>query len=146
MIKIADDVENMSSEEILNEINKIEQGQSPNYGFPRPIDKDTTLKLFRNLIESDDSKKVSYLDKIELIRTRGLLDIATYGEAEGLLKVSAYLETKAENIFATGMSKKGFFAQLIVTQIKKEQKIVPKTKEKKGWFSKKTEEPEEDVQ
>lgn len=137
-------IDDMSTEQILGEIAKLETEQSGSHGFPKPPDRDNVLKLFRDLIESDDSRKVSYLDNPELIKTRGYLDIALYGEAEGLKKVSAYIESRCENIFATGMSKKGFFAQLIVTQIKKEQKIVPKNPEKKGWlgFGKKNEQAE----
>ena len=47
---------------------------------------------------------------------------------------------KAEIITATSMSRKGFWPQLFVTQIKKEHKVTPK-ETKTGWFNKKP--PEE---
>ena len=49
---------------------------------------------------------------------------STWGdfEAEGLDKLGKYYRDKAEIVFASSMSRKGWFGQLIVTQIKKEQK------------------------
>lgn len=140
------DIDDMTDEEIVAEIQRLEKDSTASGDFPKSPEKDSTLKLFRDLIKDDDSKKVTHLDSAELIRTRGYLDIALYAETEGLLPVSAYLESKAENIFATGMSKKGFFAQLLVTQIKKEQKIPVKKPEKKGWlFNRKKEQESEEV-
>jgi len=40
------------------------------------------------------------------------------------------------------MSKKGFWSQLFVTQIRKEAKLKDKSTEKKKWFTKKPEEVE----
>jgi len=41
------------------------------------------------------------------------------------------------------MSKKGFFLQTVVTQIKAEKKLKDKSSEKKKWFGKSTEEEKE---
>lgn len=112
------------------------------YGSPKAPTKDNMLLLFRDLIKSQDSRKVSNLGKIELHNVRSYLNIALYADAEGLDLVSLYLQNKAENTLSTAMSKKGFFAQLIVTNIKKEQKLRTPELKKKGWFGKKTEEVE----
>lgn len=139
---------NMSNEQELQELAELEEElkklESTDYGSPRPAKKDSTLQLFRDLIKTNDSRKVSNLDKFELHKTRAYLDVALYAEAEGLDLVSAYLMSKGENIFSTGMSKKGFFAQLLVTQIKKEQKLKTPNPEKKGWFSSKPKEETEE--
>ena len=78
---------------------------------------------------------------IARLGVRLYLDLSNYAEVEGLDKVANYLRGKAGIITATSMSRKGFWPKLFVTQIKKEQKIVPK-EDKKGWFSKKTPEGE----
>jgi len=65
-------------------------------------------------------------------------EIALYAEAEGLDKVGRYLRNKGDIIPATSMSRKGFFIEAIITQIKKEKKIgEPKDKKGGWWFAKK---------
>ena len=75
------------------------------------------------IILSPDSTKVANLDKIELAMARTYFNMGNYAYSEGLDTVGDYLERKAQIINATSMSKKGFLAQLFVTQIKKEQKV-----------------------
>ena len=117
------DVENMSDDELMQQL----------YGSPSEPTKDSTLKLFRDILKSDDSKKIANLDKIDLRKVRSFIHLSNYADVEGLDDVSKYLAKKAETELATSMSHKGFFAQLLVTQIKKEQKIKDTPQEKKGW-------------
>ena len=108
--------------------------------------KDTVFKFFREILVSKDSTKVANLDNRELgqldLSVRSYLEIAKYLEAEGLDKVQKYMEDKAEIIARTSMSKKGFWSQLFVTQIKKEQKLKESEPKKKWLFSGKKEEEE----
>ena len=112
------------------------------YGYPKPPSKESIFKFFRHILDLEDSSKVGNLDKAELgmpnIPVRAWQEIANYAEAENLDIVTAYLRSKGEVTLSTSMAKKGFLAQLFVTQIKKEQKL-HKPKEKKGLFSKSSE-------
>lgn len=112
---------------------------SSDYGSPKQKNKDSTLKFFRELILSKDSRKFANLQKDEIGRValsvRSYLDIARYAEAEGLEEVSDYLKASAEDILATSLSFKGFLAKLFVTEIKKEQKVKEEPKKKIGIFS-----------
>ena len=75
------------------------------------------------------------------LSVRSYQEIALYAEAEQLDKVAKYFKDKAEIIARTSMSKKGFWSQLFVTQIKKEQKLKEGETQKKGFlFSKPKEE------
>jgi hypothetical protein len=138
---MSDDIEELKRLE--EELSKLESSSADSVS-PKTMDKDNLLKLFRDLISSDDSKKFANVDSSDIYDARSFIDVALYAEAEDLGIVSAYLETKAENIFATSLGKKGFFAQLLVTQIKKEQKMVTSPEKSKGWsFSKKKQEDTE---
>jgi hypothetical protein len=129
----------------LEELTKLDEKLSESdYGSPKQADKDSTLKFFRELIKSDDTRKFANLKDEELKYVRALLNIALYSEAEGLLEVSDYLVEKAETVLATSLGYKGFFAKLFVTQIKREQKTKEPTKEKRGLFGAKKEEDEND--
>lgn len=117
------------------------------YGSPSPEKKDNILKLFRDMISSEDSRKIANLSNVELgqpkLGVRHYLDIAAYAEAEGLDKVSDYLKAKAEIVLSTSMSKQGWFGNLVVTQIKKEQKVKEPKKEKRGIFGPKNTEDQD---
>ncbi len=97
------------------------------YGSPSPEKKDNILKLFRDMISSKDSSKIANLNAQELgqakLSVRHSQEIANYAESEGLDIVAKYLRGKAEITLATSMSKQGWFGNLVVTQIKKEQKL-----------------------
>ena len=86
----------------------------------------------------EDSSKVANLNNDELgkskLSTRAYLEIGDYARRENWDKVAKYLEMKAEITAKTSMGRKGFLAQLFVTQIKKEQKIKPSREPKKRWF------------
>ena len=138
------DEESMTEEEaeILQEQME-EQAQSPTdgYGYPKPPVKESVYKFFREILRLKDSSKVGNLSAAELgtpkISVRGLQEIAIDVEMGwGLDYCAEYLSARAESILATSDSKKGFLAQLFVTQIKKEQKIKMPSEQKGGWFSK----------
>lgn len=109
------------------------------YGFPEQEKKDSIFKFFREIWKSDDSRKIANLTDQELGKVRRgvrhYLDIADYAEVRKLPKVARYLQDKAETILATSMSRRGFFLQTTVTQIKKEQKLGAPLIQKKPWFS-----------
>jgi len=116
------------------------------YGSPEPEKKEGIFKFFREILRLPDTTRIGNLSNTELGATklgvRHYKELGLYAEAEGLDMVADYLNAKAEIITSTSMSRKGFWAKLFVTNIKKEQKIVPK-EDKKGWFAKKT--PSEDT-
>ena len=118
-------------------------GGEKGYGYPKPPSKESQFKFFKEIIDREDSSKVANLDTSELgnlkLSVRSLLDLANYMKAENLGVVEKYFKDKAEIILSTSDSKKGFLAQLFVTQIKKDQKM--KTPEvKRSFFGKKKEE------
>jgi len=129
-------------EKLEAELNKLDS-----YGSPEPEKKENIFKFFREILTQKDTTRIGNLNSAELgitrLGARHYLESALYAEAEGLDTVAAYLRNKSGIITSTSMSRKGFWPKLFVTQIKKEQKIVPK-EEKKGWFSKKT--PNEDME
>lgn len=129
-------------DEILNELSKIEEQQedhegTESYGSPSPEKKDSTLIFFRELIKSNDTKKFGNLKPEELHAVRTNIQIAHFAESQNLdSRFVNYFNMKAENTLATSLSKTGFFAQLFVTDIKKEQKIKPVSDyaKKRGWM------------
>ena len=130
-----EDPELKKLEEELKKLGKMDGSLS---SFPEPPSKDSIFKFFREILQSDDSRKTGNLLETELGRSklgvRHYLEIAAYADAEGLDLVSQYLVDKAEIILSTSMSRKGFLAKLFVTQIKQEKKDRP-AKVKKGWLS-----------
>lgn len=121
---------------------------SGDYGSPKPDKKDNIFRFFREVLKFPESWKVGNLLNSEIgqsrLTVRSYLEIARYAEQEGLDIVSQYFVDRADIVSSTSMGRKGFLAQLFVTQIKKEQKLKEPRKEKKGWF-KKSEEEEENV-
>ena len=93
------------------------------YGSPDPPKKEGIYKFFKEILSSKDSTKTANLSSTELgiakMGVRHSQEIANYAEAEGLPMVADYLRDKAEIILSTSMSKKGFWSQLLVTQIKR---------------------------
>lgn len=128
--------------ELEQELARLEGGGSETSYSPTPKKKDSTLVLFRELIQANTSTKFGNLGKDELGRprmnVRDQLDLAGYFDGEGLDKLGNYYRNKAEITFSSSMSKKGWFGNLIVTQIKKEQKVTkePSDQVKKNIFGK----------
>jgi hypothetical protein len=134
-------------EELKRLDEELKELESGSYGSPEPKLKDNIFRFFKEILFLKDTTRIGNLSGIELgatkLGTRHFKEIGLYAHLEGLDKVADYLYARSEILTSTSMSKKGFWPKLFVTQIKKEQKIVPK-EEKKGWFNKKTQEGAEE--
>jgi len=144
---------NLALENIDEEIAKVEQElkrldaeDSGGSIMPSSEKKDSTLMLFRELIVSPDSRKFANLNNDDLKYIRHILNVAAFFDSQNLKPYADYLKTKAENILSTSMSHKGWFGNLIVTQIKKETKVSGMPSEKKGWFFSKPQQGGQDGQ
>jgi len=126
-------------EKLEAELKRLDSGDGESNINPSPKNKDSTLMLFRELILSPDSRKFGNLNNEDLKYVRHLLHVANFFESQKLQAYADYLNRKAENILSTSMSHKGWFGNLIVTQIKKETKVSGTPIQKQGWFSKKSE-------
>lgn len=106
--------------------------------YPVPPSKDSIFKFFREILNKLDSSKVANLENKELgmlpHTVRRYIDLSNYASVEELDGLAAYMMAKAETISSTSMSKKGFFTELFVTQIKKDKKVQP-VERKQGFFS-----------
>jgi hypothetical protein len=134
-------LENIDEElaKLESELKRLDSEDGGNSMLPSPEKKDSTLMLFRELIISPDSRKFGNLNNDDLKYVRHILHVANFFESQNLKPYAAYMRTKAENILSTSMSHKGWFGNLIVTQIKKETKVSGTPIQKQGWFSKKPE-------
>jgi len=137
-----DDLRNMSEEELDQLDWMLSQQDAPTSATPSPERKDSQLQLFRDIIQTGDTKKLGNLSAKELgdlpHTVRTMLSVALYLESEGLIKEATYFRKKAEITFATSLSQKGTLLQAIITQIKKEIRgttsiIQPKKKLFSGW-------------
>ena len=109
-------------------------------GSPQPTLKDNIFKFFRTILTKKDPTRVGNLKDEELgkivVPIRTYLQMANYADSVKLNKnIVDYLNEQAYIIAGTSMSRKGFFAQLLVTQIKREQKIKDTIPKKQGFFS-----------
>jgi len=129
-------LENIDEEiaKLEQELKRLDAEDSGGSIMPSSEKKDSTLMLFRELIVSPDSRKFSNLNNEDLKYVRHILNIAAFFDSQNLRPYADYLKAKAENILSTSMSHKGWFGNLIVTQIKKETKVSGTPIEKKGWF------------
>ncbi len=127
--------------ELEEELKKLED-KDTSYGSPKAPEKDSQFKFFRDILRIKDTTRIGNLTAQELglskLGVRHYQELALYSEAEDLKDVSKYFMSRSQIITSTSMSKKGFWAQLFVTQIKSEKKSKP-IEVKKGWFAKKTE-------
>ena len=137
--------EEVSNEELAKleeELKKLED-KDTGYGSPSASQKDNLFKFFRHILITKDTTRIGNLTAQELgisnLSIRGWKRIAHYAKAENLEIIEDYFNEEAEIMTSTSMSKKGFWSQLFVTQIKAEKKI-KETKEKKSLFGKKPEE------
>ena len=132
-------------EKLEEELKKLED-KDTSYGSPKPSEKDSQFKFFRDILKIEDTTRVGNLTAQELgltkLGVRHYQEIAAYAGVEGLDIVQDYLMLKSQIISSTSMSKKGFWAELFVTMIKREKKDKPTEEKKKKWFTKKTEEGE----
>lgn len=136
MVKKADDDGLAELEAELKALEAL--GSDSSYGSPAQPDKESQYKFFREILNFVKSWKVGNLKDDEIGRTkltvRSYLELARYSNAEGLDLVQGYFLDKANIVAEPTMGRKGFFAQLIVTSIKKEDKGEEKPKPKKSWF------------
>lgn len=102
-------------------------------------ERDNQYRFFRDILKQKDNTKIANLTKMELgmlrMSVRSCLNISNLSNTLGLNEFTEYYKQKAEIILGSSMSRKGFWAQLFVTQIKKEQKILPQQPQKKGLFN-----------
>ncbi len=133
----------MDEEEVLreleSELEELEQEQgSKGYGSPTPEKKDNMFKFFREVLTLKESWKVANLKDEEIGRSelsiRASLDMASYLKEEGWDQVSDFFIRQAEIVAEPTMGRKGFMAQLFVTQIRKDQKLKEPQIKKKGLF------------
>ena len=117
-------------EELARLDEQIKTLDNADYGSPSPEKKENIFKFFREILTQKDTTRIGNLGNAELgqarLGVRHYLELGNYAEVEGLDVVAEYLRSKAGIITSTSMSKKGFWPKLFVTQIKKEQKEVPK--------------------
>ena len=128
--------------ELERELEELEassgESEKQSYGSPSPEKKDNMFKFFREVLNLKESWKVANLKDEEIgkskLGVRAYLELAAYAAAEDLDLVSAYFKDKADIVAAPTMGRKGFMAQLFVTQIRKEQKVKSPEQKKKNWF------------
>jgi len=137
---MTEDVSDEEIEKLEEELKKLES-KDTSYGVPSTTQKDNMFKFFRSILKIKDTTRVANLTKLEVgmsdLSVRGWQRIAHYAEAENLKVVAEYLTRQSEIITSTSMGVKGFWSQLFVTNIKKEQRLKDKTPEKKKWFASK---------
>jgi len=140
--------EEVSDEEIAKleeELKKLED-KDTGYGSPTAVQKDSVFKFFSKILTIKDTTRVGNLTAPEIglgrLSVRGNKSIALYAEAEGLNLVRDYFNNQSNILTESSMSKKGFWSQLFVSQIKIERKAQTKSDTKKKWFSGKKEEVE----
>lgn len=139
------DIEQMSPEEQQELSKQLDSGEeSSAFSSPTPEKKDSTLVLFREIIDKTDTTKLGFLRKEELgllpHSVRKLKKIALFAESQNLMDLAEYFTSQAEIILATSLSYKSKLLDTIVTQIRKDMKIQssPQVKKSGGWFSSKT--------
>lgn len=137
--------EEVTDEEIAKleeELKKLED-KDTSYGSPSAAVKESLFKFFNKILTIKDTTRIGNLTANEIglgrLSVRGNKSIALYAKAEGLDLVANYFNDLSNILTESSMSKKGFWSQLFVTQIKREKKDKDRTPEKKKWFGKKTE-------
>lgn len=94
----------------------------------QPSHPDNLFKLFRDTWKTNNSTKVGNLNTQELgsisISIRGCQHLASLGEQFGHPGFANFFKTQAEITSSTSMAKKGWFAELFVSQRKYSQKNV----------------------
>lgn len=114
--------------------------------FPEPPKKYDVIQFFRDILglERTDYDKISrtgFLKEEELgnlvLPVRAYHNFANYSETEKYDKVAEYLRNKANIIFNSSLSRKGFFITSFNTQKKISKNVgQPRREEKTGLFGK----------
>lgn len=113
------------------------------YGYPEATAKEnlfTFWKWFFDIVEKIKINKTGNLETHELNNVRLFEDLASYNQYEGQPLIAEYLDNKSICVLSTSLSKKGYGAGLVGTQVRKVQRMVSGQRTKQGLFSKKTEE------
>lgn len=130
-------------EELREELAEQEQDLSEKYGSPDPEKKESMFKFFKEMLGFKDTWKVGNLKDVEIgqskLSVRSYLELSLYTKIENMDVVSNYFEDKARMIAATSMGRDGFFPQIAVTNIKKNQSMKNKSKSSSGLFGNKEE-------
>lgn len=116
------------------------------YGYPEPTAKEnlfTFWKWFFDIIENVKLNKTGNLESHELNNVRLYQDLAYYNSLEKQPVVKEYLMNRSSVIISTSLSKKGFGAGLVGTQVRKVQRMSTGQRTKQGLFSKPTNETTE---
>ncbi len=133
-------------EEQLRQLENTDNSDISSYGSPSPEKKENIFKFFKEILSFPETWKVGNLKDTEIgdfrYSIRKSLRMSRYAKAEGLNRVSDYLNSEAVDVAAVSMGRKGFLPQLFVTQIKREQKLQEPKNIKKGLFGTKKEETE----
>ena len=134
-----EDISDDEIQKLENELKTLERESGENSlisDSPTAEKKDSTLILFRELIDRKDSRKFGNLSNPELKLVRSNFNIGLFCDTQGLNGLAKYFYDKAEIDLATSLSKDAKLIDNIVTQIKKEQKAKePSVEKKKGLFS-----------
>ena len=108
---------------------------------PTPREKQDIMNFFNNVLNRDDTTKVSNLSEEELKAVRLMQRAALYALEVDYLLVARYIRKRAEILLATGLSGKtkgGFFLQVVNTSKKlletKSQIGSTPPPKKKGFF------------
>ena len=112
---------------------------------PTMKEKQDIMNFFNNVLNRDDTTKVSNLSDEELQSVRLMQRAAIYALEVDYLLVSRYIKKRAEIILATGLSGKtkgGFFLQIINTTKKLVESLskrgtVKSEGGRRGWFGRK---------
>lgn len=136
---------------IEDELKKYEDNPTDISSPSTTMDKKDNIFVFaRELIKTHDTKKFGFLDQkyigIPKMAVNDYLEIADYCDVEGMNQLGDMFRQSAENVLSTSLSNKGFLLKILVTQIKKEQKVPtsPSTEKKGFWSSKKKEENQDE--
>jgi len=124
--------------QLEEKLDKDEYDIQQGYGSPESEKKETFLSFLKGIISLDDSTKVSNLANEELASVRIAKKIAQFALVFKWDKVAEYMNEQAEITLSTAMSKKGWFMDKSITQVRKVERTtgsIHPTPQKKGFFS-----------
>lgn len=109
------------SEEELTELAETIMPDEKGISAPTPKEKQDLMNFFNNVLNRDDTTKVSNLSEEELLSVRLMQRAGLYALEVDYTLVARYIKKRAEIILATGLSGKtkgGFFLQIVNTSKK----------------------------
>lgn len=105
--------------------------------YPEPEEKLTLYSLFKGIFKDKDNAKTGNVTDPELNATRIYIDAANYAEVMDMDYISEFLRSKAQVIFATSLSKKGFSIKALQTTKKEFSAKAGGERKSQGLFRKK---------